>query len=113
MTRQKISLTALRAFESAARHLSFTKAAEELGVTPAAISNQIKALEEQCDVQLFRRLTRAVILTEAGQCALPLLCQGFDKLSEATDRLSASSTGRILKVSVLPFFAAKWLVPPI
>lgn len=111
MTRQHISLTALRAFEAAARHLSFAKAAEELGVTPAAISNQIKVLEEQYGVRLFRRLTRAVVLTETGQSALPLLRQGFDKLSEAADRLGTLSTGGILIVSVLPFFAAKWLLP--
>ena len=111
MTRPAISLTALRAFEAAARHLSFTKAADELGVTPAAISNHIKALEDRYGVPLFRRLTRAVVLTEAGQSALPLLRQGFDKLSEAADKLGTINTGGILTVSVLPFFAAKWLVP--
>tara|TARA_A100001037_G_scaffold246757_1_gene228530 strand:+ start:1146 stop:2054 length:909 start_codon:yes stop_codon:yes gene_type:complete len=111
MSRQQISLTALRAFEAAARHLSFTKAAEELAVTPAAISNHIKALENQYGVQLFRRLTRAVTLTEAGQSALPLLRQGFDKLSEAADRLGNLNPGGTITVSVLPFFASKWLVP--
>ena len=111
MARQLPPLTALRAFEAAARHLSFTKAAEELRVTPAAISNQVKALEEQYGVQLFRRMTRAVVLTEAGQSALPLLRQGFDKLSEAADRLDSLNTGGILTVSVLPFFAAMWLIP--
>ena len=111
MSRQHISLTALRAFEAAARHLSFTKAAEELAVTPAAISNHIKALENQYGVHLFRRLTRAVTLTEAGQSALPLLRQGFDKLSEAADRLGNLNPGGTITVSVLPFFASKWLVP--
>ena len=111
MARKPLPLTALRAFEAAARHLSFTKAAEELGVTPAAISNQIKSLERQNDVQLFRRLTRSVVLTEAGEYALPLLRQGFDSLAKATERLRAAEARDTLTVSVLPFFAAKWLVP--
>lgn len=111
MARHLPPLTALRAFEAAARHLSFTKAAAELQVTPAAISNQVKALEEHCGLQLFRRLTRAVVLTEAGQSAFPLLRQGFDKLSEAAVRLKSLNAGGVVTVSVLPFFAAKWLVP--
>lgn len=111
MTRQRLHLTALRALEAAARHLSFTKAAEELGVTPAAISNQIKALETQHGVLLFHRLTRAVVLTEAGQAVWPLLRQGFDKLSSAANRLQTLKGSGVLTVSVLPFFAAKWLVP--
>lgn len=111
MSRQPIPLTALRAFEAAARHLSFTKAAEELGVTPAAISNQIKALEERYGAQLFRRLTRAVTLTEAGHSALPLLRQGFDKLSEAAERIGTLNSSGSITVSVLPFFASMWLVP--
>jgi LysR family glycine cleavage system transcriptional activator len=111
MSRRLPSLTALRAFEAAARHLSFTQAAEELHVTPAAISNQIKALEEHFGVSLFRRLTRALALTEAGQQALPPLRQGFDKLAEAADGLADFNTSDILTVSAMPFFAAKWLVP--
>ena len=111
MTRQRLHLTGLRALEAAARHLSFSKAAEELGVTPAAISNQIKALETQYSVQLFHRMTRAVELTEAGQAVWPLLRQGFDKLSSAANRLQTLTGRGSLTVSVLPFFAAKWLVP--
>ena len=111
MTRQRLHLTGLRALEAAARHLSFSKAAEELGVTPAAISNQIKALETQYSVQLFHRKTRAVELTEAGQAVWPLLRQGFDKLSSAANRLQTLTGRGSLTVSVLPFFAAKWLVP--
>ena len=80
MSRRLPPLNSLRAFEAAARHLSFTKAANELHVTPAAISHQIKALEEQLGVPLFRRLTRALRLTAAGQAALPPLRDGFDKL---------------------------------
>lgn len=111
MSRHLPSLTALRSFEAAARHLSFTKAAEELHVTPAAISNQVKALEQHYGLTLFRRLTRALVLTEAGQKALPPLRHGFDKLAEAADGLEDLNKGGTLTVCSMPFFAAKWLVP--
>ena len=104
-------LTALRAFEAVARHLSFTNAAEELHVTPAAISNQIKSLESFYNVQLFLRLTRALVLTEAGQLVQPSLRQGFDKLAEAAERLETFDRSGVLTVGVTPFFASKWLVP--
>ena len=73
-------LNALRAFEAAARHLSFNAAAEELSVTPAAISHQIKALEADLGVKLFKRLNRAVRLTDAGQACLPGLRDGFEHI---------------------------------
>ncbi len=111
MSRNLPPLNALRAFEAAARHLSFTKAAEELHVTPAAISHQIKALEEQLGVPLFRRLTRALRLTQAGQAALPPLRDGFDKLADAVDLLRAHEESGAITVSLDPSFAAKWLVP--
>lgn len=111
MKRRLPPLNALRAFEAAGRHLSFSKAAAELNVTPAAISHQVKALEEFCGVPLFRRLTRALLLTDAGQAALPLLGEGFDKLAAAVERLDAAEDGPLLTVSVAPSFAAKWLVP--
>jgi LysR family glycine cleavage system transcriptional activator len=111
MDRHLPPLNALRAFESAARHLSFTKAAAELHVTPAAISHQIGALEAFYGVQLFRRLTRALLLTEAAQAALPALRDGFDRLAEGAERLRAHQKGGALTVSVAPSFAAKWLVP--
>ena len=76
-------LNALRAFEAAARHLSFKKAAQELHVTPAAIGHQVKGLEDYLGVQLFRRLNRALRLTEAGQACLPSLKDGFDRLAQA------------------------------
>ena len=104
-------LNALRAFEAAARHLSFAKAAEELNVTPAAISHQVKALEDYCQVKLFRRLTRALLLTDAGQAALPGLREGFDRLAEAAERLQSARPGNVLTISVAPSFGAKWLVP--
>jgi LysR family transcriptional regulator, glycine cleavage system transcriptional activator len=111
MARNLPPLNSLRAFEAAARHLSFTKAAEELHVTPAAISHQIKGLEDQLGVPLFRRLTRALRLTEAGQAALPPLRDGFDRLADAVDLLRAHEESGALTVSVGPSFAAKWLVP--
>lgn len=111
MARQLPPLNSLRAFEAAARHLSFTKAADELHVTPAAVSQQVKVLEEHCGVRLFRRLTRALLLTDAGQAALPSLRDGFDRLAEAAEKLKAHEVGGILTVSVPPSFGAKWLVP--
>ncbi len=105
------SFAALRAFEAAARHLSFKKAAEELHVTPAAVSQQVKALEDHYGVPLFRRLTRALRLTDAGQAALPALRDGFDKLAEAADALDGHTQSGVLTVSVPPSFGAKWLVP--
>jgi LysR family glycine cleavage system transcriptional activator len=104
-------LNSLRAFEAAARHLSFTKAAEELNVTPAAISHQIKALEGFLGVVLFRRLTRALRLTDAGQAAFPKVREGFDNLAEAIQILRAEEETNVLTVSVSPSFGAKWLVP--
>ena len=111
MARNLPPLNSLRAFEAAARHLSFTKAAEELHVTPAAISHQIKALEEQLGVPLFRRLTRALRLTQAGQAALPPMRDGFDSLADAVDLLRAHENSGAITVSIDPSFAAKWLVP--
>lgn len=111
MARQLPPLNSLRAFDAAARHLSFTKAADELHVTPAAVSQQIKVLEDYYGVRLFRRLTRALMLTDAAQAALPSLREGFDKLAEAAEKLKAHEAGGILTISVPPSFGAKWLVP--
>ncbi len=111
MARRLPPLNALRAFEAAARHLSFTKAAEELFVTQAAISHQIKALEAALDLQLFRRLNRRLMLTDAGQLYLPALTEAFDAIDTATVRLrSDENTGRLV-VSVASSLAAKWLLP--
>ncbi|WP_435103591.1 transcriptional regulator GcvA [Arhodomonas sp. AD133] len=111
MSRRLPPLNGLRAFEAAARYLSFTKAAEELHVTPAAVSQQIKTLEAYVGTPLFRRLTRALRLTEAGQAALPALQEGLDKLAEADRILRGHHDDRVLTVSVAPSFGAKWLVP--
>ncbi|MCG8695193.1 MAG: transcriptional regulator GcvA, partial [Minwuiales bacterium] len=111
MARPLPPLNALRAFESAGRHLSFTKAAAELNVTPAAVSHQVKALEELLGVPLFRRLTRALRLTDAGRAALPTLSQGFDTLAQGVEQVRAHSESGVLTVSVSPSFGAMWLVP--
>jgi LysR family glycine cleavage system transcriptional activator len=110
MARRIAPLNALRAFEAAARHLSFTKAAEELHVTPAAISHQIKTLEEYCGAPLFRRLTRALLLTDQGQAALPVLREGFDMLAAASQQMARTLEDHVLTVSAAPSIAAKWLV---
>lgn len=103
------ALNALRAFEAAARHLSFTRAAEELNVTPGAISQQIRQLEEFAGAPLFRRTGRQVLLTEAGQAALPLLTGAFEMMSEAVHHMRAPSRRDRLMISSAPSFAAKWL----
>jgi len=113
MARPLPPLNALKAFESASRHLSFTKAAAELNVTPAAISHQVKALEDLLKVTLFRRLTRSLRLTDAGQAALPTLNQGFDKLTQAVEQIRAHSQIKVLTISVSPSFGAMWLMPRI
>jgi LysR family glycine cleavage system transcriptional activator len=111
MNRKLPPLNALRAFEAAARHLSISKAADELNVTPAAVSHQVKALEDVLGVQLFRRLNRAMMLTDAGQLFLPGLRDGFDRLAQAVEKVGAQCEGGTLTVSIGPSFAAKWLVP--
>jgi LysR family glycine cleavage system transcriptional activator len=104
-------LNALKSFEAAARHLSVKKAAAELSVTPAAVSHQIKALEEYLGVQLFHRQSRALELTEAARACLPKLREGFDNLAQAVERLRAHKGGGTLMVSAAPSFAARWLMP--
>ncbi len=111
MARSLPSLNGLRAFEAAARHLSFTRAAEELHVTQAAVSHQIKGLEERLGMRLFRRLNRALMLTDEGQRLFPAVRDAFERLAEAVEGLRARDTAGPLTVSVLPSFAAKWLVP--
>ena len=111
MSRRLPPLNGLRAFEAAARHLSFTRAADELNVTQTAISHQIRALEERLGVRLFRRLPRGLVLTEEAQLYLPPIRHAFDQIAAATERLSREQTGGVLTVSLLPSFAARWLVP--
>lgn len=104
-------LNSLRVFEAAARHLSFTRAAEELHVTPGAVSQQIKALEDFIGAPVFRRHKRSLLLTDEAQAGLPVLREGFDKLAEAARLISARVDSGKLTVSVAPSLAAKWLVP--
>ena len=106
-------LNALCAFEAAARHLSFKEAGKELFVTPGAISQQVKALEEELDVKLFRRLSRRIELTEAGQRFLPPVQRAFQNISEATHLLKEHDKAGILNISLPPAFAIKWITPRI
>lgn len=104
-------LNALRAFEASARQLSFTKAAEELFVTQAAISHQIKALEEHLGLKLFMRKNRSLLLTEEGQSYYLDIKEVFNTLYEATEKLLARSEKGSITVSLQPSFAIQWLVP--
>jgi LysR family glycine cleavage system transcriptional activator len=103
-----LPLNSLRAFEAGARHLSFTKAAEELHVTQAAISHQVKQLEDHLGVQLFQRLTRRLILTESGLRLLPAVTEGLDRIAEGVAQVTEEDS-RTLTVSVTPTFGVKWL----
>ena len=111
MGRRLPPLNALRAFEAAARHLSLSRAADELSVTPAAVSHQIRTLEDHLGVALFRRDGRSLLLTDAGQACLPGIREGFERLSSAIDEIDSLGMAGVLTVSVAPSFAAKWLVP--
>ncbi|MDZ4320748.1 MAG: LysR substrate-binding domain-containing protein, partial [Phenylobacterium sp.] len=104
-------LNALRAFEAAARHLNFSRAAEELSVTPGAVSQQIQNLEDYVGAALFKRTPKGLLLTDAAQTALPALREAFDRLAEAASLLTAAVDGRRLSITAAPSFAAKWLVP--
>jgi LysR family glycine cleavage system transcriptional activator len=104
-------LNALRAFETAARHLSFAMAARDLHVTPAAISHQVKGLEDFLGQRLFRRLRRGLELTRAGQVLLPKLSEGFRRLGEAVEEMRALADEGLLAVSAAPSFATRWLAP--
>lgn len=104
-------LNALRGFEAAARHLSIKQAAEELRVTPAAVSHQVKALEDWVGAPLFVRMTRALKLTDAGQDALSDLSEGFGKLATAVRKMQAQRGAGLLTISASPSFGAMWLVP--
>jgi LysR family glycine cleavage system transcriptional activator len=104
-------LRALHAFEAAARHHSFAAAATELGVTPTAISHQIRQLEEACGVKLFQRRPRPLLLTRAGAKLYPSLRDGFDALASAVASLAEEDAQAPLRVTSPSAFASKWLVP--
>jgi LysR family glycine cleavage system transcriptional activator len=111
MTARLPSLNGLRAFEAAARHLSFTKAALELNVTQTAISHQIRRLEEELGIRLFVRQSRALALTPQAAEYLPNIRAAFQDLRTATDRLLRNGNDRVLTVSTLTSLAVKWLLP--
>jgi len=104
-------LNALRVFEAAARHLSFKEAAAELHITQAAVSHQIKSLEEYLGVSLFRRAGRGVQLTEAAKAALPRLREGFESLAAAVETVRERSDEAELVITAPPVFTARWLMP--
>ncbi len=111
MTQQSLpTLNSLRAFEVSARHLSFSKAAEELHVTPAAVSQQVKVLEDHLGVVLFHRLNRGLALTSAGMAGLPQLQQAFCALQKGVEKMRGSREAELLAVQSAPSFAAKWLL---
>jgi len=105
------SLNGLRAFEAAARHLSFTQAASELNVTQTAISHQIRRLEEELGIRLFIRKNRALALTPEASEYLPGIRAAFNDLRLATDRLLSNDDDKVLTISTLASLAAKWLLP--
>ncbi|MBT5195125.1 MAG: transcriptional regulator GcvA [Rhodospirillaceae bacterium] len=111
LARRLPPLNGLRAFETAARHLSISAAADELNVTPAAVSQQIKGLEGQLGLSLFRRMNRALALTEHGRLLLPGLSDGFDLLDRAVAEVRQAQAGGPLNLSTSPSFASKWLIP--
>ncbi|WP_085611801.1 MULTISPECIES: transcriptional regulator GcvA [unclassified Pseudomonas] len=105
------SLNGLRAFECAARHMSFTRAAEELNVTQTAISHQIRRLEDELGVRLFMRLKDGLALTEEGNAYLPGIRSAFLELRYSTEKLLESSNNSVLTISTLVSVASKWLLP--
>ncbi len=108
---ERLPLNALRVFEAVATHLSFTAAARELGVTTAAVSAQVKSLEADIGVPLFRRHTRAVALTQEGAELLPGVRRGLDELRRAVDRIRRERVGGLLSLSVPNEFLQRWLLP--
>lgn len=105
-----LPLNGLKAFEAAARHLSFTRAAAELHVTQAAVSHQVKTLELRLGVKLFRRLPKSLLLTDEGQALLPELHDAFERMARALARVSSERGAATLSVTTLTTFALTWLV---
>src|SRR4030095_17020181 len=105
-------LIELRAFEAVARHLSFRRAASELGVTPPAISHQIRMLERFCGVALFRRRPRPVALTEAGAQLYPVIRAGLTDFASAIASVRKAASGGALIVTATTGFPRRWLFPP-
>lgn len=110
MPRRMPPLNALKAFEAAARHESFTRAADELCVTVGAVSHQVKALEVELGLRLFNRERQRLVITEAGRNYLAVVRDAFDRIADGTERLLERQSSGALTVSTSPNFAAKWLV---
>ena len=110
MVRQLPPLNALRAFEAAGRHQSFSRAAEELGVSHSSISRHVRGLEDRLGVQLFRDLPRGLALSQDGAAFLAQVSPAFDTIAHATERLAERPQGSV-SISAEPLFAAKWLIP--
>ncbi len=108
---KNLPFSALRVFECAARHLSFKRAAEELFVTPAAVSLQIRTLEQQLGVKLFHRHNRGLTLTDAAKNGLPALSKGFESIVDSVHLIGSTSEKKSLTVWMAPAFASKWLMP--
>lgn len=111
MKLSQLPLNALHAFEASARHLSFTRAGMELRVTQAAVSQQVKALEESLGVQLFRRLPRGLTLTDEGQALLPAINDAFGRIRVTLDRFEAGYLREVVTIGVVGTFAIGWLLP--
>ncbi|WBO20903.1 LysR family transcriptional regulator [Sphingomonas abietis] len=111
MKRTHLPLNGLRVLDAAARHLSFTRAADELAVTPAAVGQQIRALEDTLGVVLFRRTTRGLELTPEGEAGLDALRQGFLQFEEAVRAMQAGQSSKTLTIAAPRDFSAKWLAP--
>ena len=108
---ENLPFGALRVFESAARHLSFKLAAQELSITPAAVSQQIKTLEHQLGVKLFNRHNRGLSLTNEAVQGLPMLAKGFDNLIHSVDLIRSANQVSKLTIWMAPSFASKWFIP--
>jgi LysR family transcriptional regulator of beta-lactamase len=111
MIRPHLPLNALRAFEASARHLSFTRAAVELCVTQAAVSHQVKSLEGQLNITLFKRLPRGLMLTSEGETLLPVLRDCFDRIAQTLERFEEGHFREVLTVGAVGTFAVGWLLP--
>ncbi|MEX5556983.1 LysR family transcriptional regulator [Pseudomonas rhodesiae] len=111
MLRSHLPLNALRAFEASARHLSFTRAAIELCVTQAAVSHQVKSLEAQLNVTLFKRLPRGLMLTREGETLLPVLRESFDRIAQTLEQFEGGHYREVLTVGAVGTFAVGWLLP--
>ena len=111
MARRTYPLNALRVFEASARHLSFVEAADELSVTPAAVSHQVKKLEEYLGLPLFRRTQKGLLLTESGQLLATDLCDVFLRLDKAMERVLDCDSSGSITLTVAPAFAVLWLIP--